>query len=142
MQVVNSWPKPKPVHEASATPQPPEDKSTPLIPSTSCPAPLPDQSTVLSARSITAEDSGKILVIHQTDRFSVYLDDRLYPLSTLQASPAGRLGIISNGSLRGPDCYPLMFEAVTEGDALLSDRDFHLRVVVDDHAPISPFPLH
>ncbi len=104
--------------------------------------PPPEELNLFTSRSVTAEDSGKTLVLHQTDRFSVYLDDQRYPLNELQASPAGILGIISNGSLRGPNCYPVMFEAVTEGSAVLRDRDFQLRIVIDNRAPVSTLPLH
>ncbi len=101
-----------------------------------------DQELAFSTHSITGADNGKTLVVHQTDRFSVFLDDHEYPLDELRASAAGMLGIISNGSLRGPNCYPVMFEAVGEGEASLNDRDFKLEVRVDDNAPRSPIPLH
>ena len=89
-----------------------------------------------------AEDSGKTLVMHQTDRFSVYLDDQLSPLNELQVVPLGRLGVISNGFVRGPNCYPVRFEAVVEGKARLGNEAFWLRVVLDNRMPVSPFPLH
>ncbi len=112
------------------------------VPSTPCPTPPADALNLYRSRSITAEDSGKGLVLHQTDRISVYLDDRLYPLSELEVSPAGMLGNVSNGSVRGPSCYPVMFEAVTEGSAVLRDRGFELRIVIDNRAPVSTLPLH
>ncbi len=107
-----------------------------------CPTPGQDQLALLSAQSVIADDSGKTLVLHQTYRFSVYLDDRTYPLNELHQDPAGTLGVISNGSIRGPNCYPIMFEAVTQGRVTLSDRNFLLHIVVDNNAPASQFPLH
>jgi hypothetical protein len=101
-----------------------------------------DELAQFKVQSVTAEDSGKTPVIHQTDRFSVYLDDQLFPLSQLQVVPSGTLGVISNGFVRGPSCYPIMFEAVVEGKARLGDRGFWLQVVVDNSLPVSPFPLH
>lgn len=106
-----------------------------------CPTPPAELLTALTAGSITEEDSGRTLVVHQTDRFSIYLNDHGYPLSKLQADPADRLGVISNGAIRGPNCYPIMFEAVSEGRAVLRDGNFELNVVVDNNAPTSQIPL-
>lgn len=109
---------------------------------TACPTPPADELAQFESRSVTAADNGKTLVVHQTDRFSVFLDDRTYPLDQLHPDPAGMLGYISNGSVRGPNCYPIMFEAVDQGQATLSDRGFVLHVVINNNAPISEFPLH
>ncbi len=108
----------------------------------SCPTPSADQLAQLVSQSITAADNGKTLVIHQTDRFSVFLDDRTYPLGQLHIDPAGMLGYISNGSMRGPNCYPIMYEGVSQGQATLSDQGFVLHVVINNNAPITQFPLH
>ncbi len=107
-----------------------------------CPTPSPHELALFESRSVTAQDNGKTLVVHQTDRFSVFLDDSAYPLNTLQSSPAGVLGVISNGSVRGPNCYPVMFEALTQGQGTLTDGGFVLHVQVDNNAPVSTFPLH
>lgn len=96
----------------------------------------------MEARSITYQDNGKSLVIRQTDRFSVYFGDATYPLSELTASPEGMRGYVSNGSIKGPRCYPIMFEATTEGRILLKNRGFHLEIVIDNKAPVSTYPLH
>lgn len=106
-----------------------------------CPTPAADQLALLVARSITAKDSGKTLSLHETDRFSVYLEDSRYPLGELQASPGGLLGTISNGSIRGPNCYPIMYEATGQGQLVLEDRDFRLEIVIDDASPRSSLPL-
>jgi hypothetical protein len=108
---------------------------------TACPTLQPDQSSLIETNAITAADHGKTLVIHQTDRFSIYLDNRAYPLNELAVTPDGPLGRVSNGSLRGPDCFPLIFEGVNEGRTLLHDRDFELWVDVDNKAPASTLPL-
>ncbi len=122
--------------------QSPQTTSGLPIAATPCATPPPDVLNVYTARSITAEDSGKSLILHQTDRFSVYLDDQLYPISELEVDPAGMLGKVSNGSVRGPNCYPMMFEAATEGSAVLRDRGFQLRIVIDNRAAVSTLPLH
>lgn len=109
--------------------------------SSACPALSRDQELDFSTHGITSADNDKTLVVHQTDRFSVFLDDREYPLGELQTGPAGMLGTVSNGSLRGPNCYPIMFEALGEGEASLHDRDFKLKVLVENNAPRSPIPL-
>lgn len=118
-----------------------EPSSTLASPATVCPVPPPDVLASLMSGSITEKDNGKTLVLHKTDRFSVFLDDRLHPLAGLQADPTERLGLVSNGSLRGPNCYPIMFEAVSEGQAVLREGSFELHVLVDDSAPVTTIPL-
>jgi hypothetical protein len=93
-------------------------------------------------RSITIADNGKTFTTHVTSRFWIYLDDRIYPIPDLfNAIPNGFMGYVSNGSVRGPQCYPVMFEATKEGKGLLQLKDFQLQIVVDDSAPESTFPL-
>jgi hypothetical protein len=106
-----------------------------------CATPAPDQFSGLNSEAITVKDSGKTIVLHVTDRFSVYLDDGFYPLDELESSPTGLLGSISNGSIRGPDCYPIMFEATGEGKLLPHDRDFRLQVATYNTGPASTVPL-
>jgi hypothetical protein len=92
--------------------------------------------------SITVEDSGKTFVTHVTSRFWITLDDRTYPLrDLLNAVPDGLIGYVSNGSIRGPQCYPVMFEAVKEGKGLLKLKDFQLSIIIDNALPMSPLPL-
>jgi hypothetical protein len=93
-------------------------------------------------RSITIADNGKTFTTHVTSRFWIYLDDRIYPIPDLfNAIPKGLMGYVSNGSVRGPQCYPVMFEATKEGKGLLQLKDFQLEIVVNDSAPESPLPL-
>jgi hypothetical protein len=107
-----------------------------------CATPLPDELNDFIKRSITVNDTGKTLVLHQTSRFWIYLDDSVYPLhELLKGVPEGLIGYISNGSLRGPQCYPIMFEAVKEGKGLLKVKDFELSIIVDNNAPESPLPV-
>ncbi len=132
---------------AGAAVVPTGTQAPPTTPSTAtagsaCATPTADMLALFKAQAVTAEDSGKTLVVHQTDRFSVFLDDQSHPLSDLRAEPKGILGTVSNGSIRGPNCYPIMFEAVAEGSAELLDRDFHLRVVINNAAQVSTLPLH
>jgi len=114
---------------------------TPL--SEPCSTPAPNEFNDFIKRSITIEDNGKTLITHITSRFWIYLDDRIYPLRDLLNSiPEGLIGYISNGSLRGPQCYPIMFEAVREGKGLLQIKDFQLSIIVDNNMPESSLPLH
>ena len=113
---------------------------TPL--SAPCATPSPDELKDFIKNSITIEDNGKTFITHVTSRFWFYLDERIYPLRDLLNSlPEGLLGYISNGSIRGPQCYPIMFEAVREGKGLLKIKDFQLSIIVDNNLPASPLPL-
>ncbi len=107
-----------------------------------CATPAPDELNDFIKRSITIEDNGKTFTTHVTSRFWIYLDDRIYPLPDLfNAIPQGLIGYVSNGSIQGPNCYPVMFEAIKEGKGLLQVKDFQLQIVVDDNAPESTLPL-
>jgi hypothetical protein len=108
-----------------------------------CSTPAPNELNDFIKLSITIEDNGKTFITHLTSRFWIYLDDRIYPLRDLLNSiPEGLIGYISNGSIRGPQCYPIMFEAVREGKGLLQIKDFQLSIIVDNNMPESPLPLH
>jgi hypothetical protein len=107
-----------------------------------CPTPSPDEFKDFINRSITIEDNGKTFVTHITSRFWIYLDDRIYPLRDLLNSiPDELIGYVSNGSIRGPQCYPVYFEAVHEGAGLLKIKDFQLSIIIDNNLPISSLPL-
>jgi hypothetical protein len=86
----------------------------------------------MKEHSINLQDSGKTFTYTTTSRFMVFLDDLDYPLKDLNCVPQSVIGYISNGSLRGPDHYPIMFEAGPEGTCLLQDRDFQVRIVIDN----------
>ena len=79
---------------------------------------------------IKLSDYGKTFSYHLTDRFSVFLDDTKYPVNDLICTPDGIIGYVSNGSLGGPGHYPIMFEAVADGQCRLEDHDFHVNIVV------------
>ena len=83
-----------------------------------------------SDAQIKLSDSGKTFSYHLTDRFSVFLDDIKYPVKDLTCKPDGRIGYVSNGSLGGPGHYPIMFEAVSEGQCQLEDHDFHVDILI------------
>jgi hypothetical protein len=108
-----------------------------------CPPPAPNEIDAFINNSITIQDNGKTFVTHVTSRFWIYLDDTIYPLrDLLKTIPDGLIGYISNGSVRGPQCYPIMFEAVREGKGLLKIKDFQLSIIVDNNMPMSTLPLH
>ena len=127
---------------ARFTTEPPQPLPTITPLPGACRALSPAELNDFTRQSITARDTGKTFVTHVTSRFWIYLDDRIYPIDDLmKAIPEGLLGTVSNGSIRGPHCYPVMFEAVKEGQGLLSLRDFQLAIIVDDRAPESKLPL-
>lgn len=107
-----------------------------------CATPPPAELNDFVQQSITIADNGKTFTTHVTSRFWIYLDDRIYPLPDLfNALPKGLIGYVSNGSVRGPQCYPVMFEALNEGKGPLQLNNFQLQIVVDNNAPESPLPL-
>ncbi len=101
--------------------------------------PTPDDSSTITA-TITAKlkneaqiklsDHERTFLYHLTDRFSVFLDDTKYPVKDLTCTPGDIIDYTSNGSMRGPDLYPITFEAVGEGKCRLKDRDFHVDIIV------------
>lgn len=105
-----------------------------------CQASTPVVSTPNMGATITTEmkndaqiklsDNGKSFTYHLTDRFTVFLDDTTYPVKDLACKPEGIIGYVSNGSLGGPGRYPIMFEAVAEGQCSLADHDFHVNILV------------
>lgn len=108
-----------------------------------CVTPEPGILDVFINHSITIEDNGKTFVTHITSRFWIYLDDRVYSLrDLLNAIPVGLIGYVSNGSVRGPQCYPIYFEAIREGKGLIKLKDFQLSIIVDNNLPMSKLPMH
>ena len=108
-----------------------------------CVTPEPGVLSDFINNSITIEDNGKTFITHVTSRFWIYLDDRVYPLrDLLNAIPVGLIGYVSNGSIRGPQCYPIFFEAVREGKGHIKIKDFQLSIIVDNNLPMSQLPLH
>ena len=83
-----------------------------------------------NSAQIKLSDNGKTFSYHLTDRFSVFLDDSNYPVKDLICLPEGIIGYVSNGSLGGPGRYPIMFEAVAEGQCRLADHDFKVEIQV------------
>jgi hypothetical protein len=82
--------------------------------------------------AIMLEDNGRTYTYYLSNRFFVFLDDEKYPVSDLHCEPEGAIGYISNGSFRGPDFYPIYFEAGEVGSCTLKDRDFSVKIVVVD----------
>jgi hypothetical protein len=66
----------------------------------------------------------------------LFLDDEKYPLENLICTPEGVIGSVSNGSLNGPDNYPIMFEAAQPGECLFQNGDFQVQIVVSG----DPYP--
>jgi hypothetical protein len=79
---------------------------------------------------IKMEDNGKTFTFAVASRFFVFLDDMNYPATELTCSPEGIIGLISNGSLRGPGLYPVMFEGAQVGKCMLTDRDFSVQIEI------------
>ena len=81
---------------------------------------------------ITLEDNGRTFTYTVGTRFSVFLDDQAYPVQALQCGPESVIGYVSNGSLRGPDLYPIMYETTKAGSCTLSDGDFSVEIKVTE----------
>ena len=95
--------------------------------------PTADSSLRSSQSQLTEEDNGKTFTYTLTSRFMLFLDDEKYPLENLTCTPEGIIGYVSNGSLNGPDNYPIMFEAVQSGECLLQNGDFQVHIVVSEN---------
>ena len=80
--------------------------------------------------TITLMDNGLTLHFKVTERFSIYLDDKLYPLAEFNCSPLGIVGMVSNGSTMGPGVFPVTYEAVMPGSCTCVDRDFSVDIVI------------
>ncbi len=111
-----------------------------LIISSTCQTATPTLAAQNDSATLTAQmknqaqiklsDNGRTFSYHLTDRFSVFLDDAKYPIKDLTCTPEGIIDYVSNGSLRGPGYYPIMFEAVMEGKCQLKDNDFQVEIIV------------
>jgi hypothetical protein len=90
--------------------------------------------------AIMLEDNGRTYTYYLTNRFFVFLDDEKYPVDSLFCDPEGILLYVSNGSFRGPDLYPIYFEAADIGSCTLKDHDFAVKIVVVDLPAPTPAP--
>jgi hypothetical protein len=79
---------------------------------------------------IFATSSGQTFTYSGTSRFTVILDKNLYPPAELICRPDGVIGTASNIPSVTPPFYAARFEAVKAGSCILSDRDFHVTIVV------------
>lgn len=80
--------------------------------------------------TITLMDNGLTLHFKVTERFSIYLDDKLYPLAEFNCSPQGVIGMVSNGSIMGPGAFPVTYEGLIPGSCTCVDRDFSVDIVI------------
>jgi hypothetical protein len=80
--------------------------------------------------SVTEADAGGVVEIEGvTDRFPICLDEARHPVRRLDTTDCP-FGYVSNLSLRGPDSYPIGFEATAVGSCTVRDGDFRVRIVV------------
>ncbi len=84
---------------------------------------------------ITLARNGQTFTYTITSRFFVFLDDEKYPIRDLTCDPEWVMGYVSNGSFRGPDLYPIYYEATIPGKCTLKDKDFAVSVVVVEPTP-------
>jgi hypothetical protein len=80
--------------------------------------------------TITLMDNGSTFNFAITERFSIYLDDSLYPLAEFICTPTGIIGMVTNGSALGPGVYSVTYEGVTPGSCTCVDRDFSVDIVI------------
>jgi photosystem II stability/assembly factor-like uncharacterized protein len=76
-----------------------------------------------------ADAGGEVDVEGVGTRFSICLDEASHPLRQLDTSGCA-LGAVSNLSVRGPDTYPIGFEATAVGACTIRDGDYEVRIVV------------
>jgi hypothetical protein len=84
---------------------------------------------------ISLESNGQTYTFTWSSRFFVFLDDDKYPVQQLKCEPESVIGYISNGSFRGPDRYPIYFEATRVGECVLKNRDFNVKIIVVQRTP-------
>jgi hypothetical protein len=65
-----------------------------------------------------------------TGRFSIYLDDNLYPLAEFICCPPGIIGMVNNGTALGPGLFPVTYEGARHGSCTCVDRDFRVGMVI------------
>jgi hypothetical protein len=79
---------------------------------------------------VTEDDAGRDVVVGGVGaRFSVCLDEVEHPLRQLVTAGCA-FGSVSNLSVRGPDSYPIGFEATAPGSCTIVDGDYQVRIVV------------
>lgn len=115
---------PTPTFSAPSSPYP---GPTPLQPTE---YPTVEPASLSQPYDLIEEDNGKTFTYKITSRFTISLDDKKHPLKNLTCTPEGIIGSVSNGSVNGPDNYPIMFEAVQAGECLLHNGDFQVHIII------------
>jgi hypothetical protein len=141
--VASPEPEPAPVITAN------RKVSTPLSAgiSTLSPEEIATDDQYLKERSlITIESNGQTVTIGLNSRFFVFLDNEKYPIKSLTCEPECLFMYISNGSLRGPDSYPIYYEPVRLGECTLQSGDFSVTIIVQEPTPdprtVTPLPTY
>jgi hypothetical protein len=111
---------------ASGNPSPSPTNSS--VPSTPSSEPSP-QDSLDTRGDIEETDSGKTFSFRETERFSVYLDAKRFPLGSMDTSNCNFFGYISNLSTSGPDNYPIGYEITGQGSCVLRNGAFHVKIV-------------
>jgi hypothetical protein len=79
---------------------------------------------------ITEADTGKTFSYTETSRFGICLDEKRYPLKSLDTRDCDSImGYVSNWSLRGPDNYPIGFQITGVGSCVVKNGSFRVRIV-------------
>jgi hypothetical protein len=84
------------------------------------------------AYRIGEEDSGKEFSYAVSSRFTVILDERKHPQTSLAPKPAGIIGRVQNIPSVEPPLYAASFEAVRPGRCLLTAKDFRVMIEVTE----------
>ena len=80
---------------------------------------------------VTLANNGDVITIKMVGtRFSVFLDDEKYPVNSMILEPGCPLMYVSNYSFRGPDLYPIGYEAAQVGTCVLRNGDFSVTIIV------------
>ena len=97
-----------------------------------------DTQYMIDMSKITLVNDQQTVTVTLNSRFFVFLDDEKYPVSELDCKSEWLMGTISNGSLRGPDRYPIYFEPTRTGACWLSNREFGMNLIIVEPTTSSP----
>ena len=81
--------------------------------------------------NITLQSNQQTVTYMITTRFFIFLDEKKYPVSSLDCKPSWHIGRVTNW-VGGPNSYPAYYEASIPGSCTLTSGDFAVNIVVVD----------
>ena len=87
---------------------------------------------------IRQEGRGQVFTFTVNSRFTVFLDDDLYPFSEWECLPEGVIGFSSlYAAGRAYGTWPAAYDTIRVGRCEFRDRDFAAEIVIVDYVPSS-----